>query len=238
MTTRELTVVLSLSLLLLPRPSSAQFATDQQRREAWRHYRAGQELMTTEQFAKAAEAFGRAIAQDRLLALAHYAQGQAFMALRRFPSAVRAFTACGAAFHTLHNLAESHRQTAERRWQEEIRELREIARRMTEGRAAQLDARIAQLERRQSDAGTAFEPPAFLSLALGSAYFRIGDLVEAERYWKAAVSADPRFGEAHNNLAALYAMTNRREDAEDAVRAAEDAGFRVNPQLKVDIAGL
>jgi tetratricopeptide (TPR) repeat protein len=235
MTTRGLTLVLS--LLLLPLPSSAQFATDQQRRDAWRHYRAGQELMTTEQFAKAAEAFGRAIEQDRLLALAHYAQGQAFMALRRFPSAVRAFTACGAAFHALHDLAESHRHTAERRRQEEIRELRELARRVTEGRAVQLEARMAELEQRQSGAGTAFAPPAFLSLALGSAHFRSGDLTEAERHWKAAISADPRFGEAHNNLAALYVMTNRRREAEEAVHAAEEAGFRVNPQLKVDIAG-
>jgi tetratricopeptide (TPR) repeat protein len=235
MAIRVLTLVLS---LLLPLSASAQFASDHQRREAWRHYRTGQELMAAEQFAKAAEAFRRAIEQDRLLALAHYGEGQAYMALRRFPSAVRAFTACREAFRTLHDLAESHRHTAERRRLEEMRELRELARRLTDTRALQLEARVTDLERRQTTIGTAFEPPAFLALALGSAYFRSGALDDAERAWKAAVSADPQFGEAHNNLAALYAMTGRRREAQDAVRAAEEAGFRVNPQLKSDIAGL
>lgn len=233
--TRALTLALC---LLLPLPAFAQFASDHQRREAWRHYRLGQELMAAEQFAKAVEAFGRAIAQDRLLALAHYGQGQAFMALRRFPSAVRAFAASGDAFRTLHDLAEHHRQTIERRRRDEIRELRELARRLSDSRALQLEAHIRDLEHRETTIGAAFEPPAFLSLALGSAYFRNGALEEAEHHWQAAVAAAPRLGEAHNNLAALYAMTGRRREAQEAVRSAEEAGFRVNPQLKADIAGL
>jgi Flp pilus assembly protein TadD len=57
----------------------------------------------------------------------------------------------------------------------------------------------------------------------------------AEREWKAAVAVNPRLGEAHNNLAALYAMSKRKQEAEDAVRAAERAGYRVHPQLKDDI---
>lgn len=50
MVTRTLTLVLC---LLLPVPAFAQCASDHQRREAWRHYRAGQELMAAEQYAKA-----------------------------------------------------------------------------------------------------------------------------------------------------------------------------------------
>jgi Flp pilus assembly protein TadD len=82
------------------------------------------------------------------------------------------------------------------------------------------------------------ETPAELSLALGSAYFRSGDLVSAEHAWKTAVVSNSRLGEAHNNLAALYAMTGRKREAEDAVKQAEKSGFQVNPRLKSDIQAL
>jgi tetratricopeptide (TPR) repeat protein len=39
-------------------------------------------------------------------------------------------------------------------------------------------------------------------------------------------------------FAALYAMTARKQQAEEAVLAAERSGFRVNPQLKQDITSL
>ena len=90
---------------------------------------------------------------------------------------------------------------------------------------------------RQGDV-TPQKPPAFVSLSLGSAHFRSGQLEDAEREWKAAVAADPRFGEAHNNLAALFAMSGRRQEAEAEVRAAERDGYRVHPQLKEDIRRL
>ena len=77
-----------------------------------------------------------------------------------------------------------------------------------------------------------------MSLALGSAYFRSGRLADAEREWKAAVDVNARLGEAHNNLAALDAMTGRKKEADAAVRAAERAGFAVHPRLKDDIRAL
>jgi Flp pilus assembly protein TadD len=63
-------------------------------------------------------------------------------------------------------------------------------------------------------------------------------MVLAEREWKAAVAANPRLGEAHNNLAALYATTGRKAQAQDAVNQAEKAGYRVNPRLKADIGAM
>jgi len=44
-----------------------------------------------------------------------------------------------------------------------------------------------------------------------------------------------KLGEAHNNLAVLYMQTGRKAEAEEAVKAAERARFRVHPQLKEDI---
>jgi Flp pilus assembly protein TadD len=83
-----------------------------------------------------------------------------------------------------------------------------------------------------------FVAPAEVSLALGSAYFRSDQFPDAEREWKVAVDANPTLGEAHNNLAALYAMTGRKKEAEEAVRSAERAGYRVHPKLKEDIKRL
>ena len=42
-------------------------------------------------------------------------------------------------------------------------------------------------------------------------------------------------GEAWNNLAVVYLMTSRYVDAENAVKAAEKAGYSVSPNLKDDI---
>ncbi len=77
--------------------------------------------------------------------------------------------------------------------------------------------------------------PPWLSLALGSAYFRSGKLADAEREYKATIGADPKAGEAHNNLAVVYMETGRLAEAEASIKAAKKAGFKVNPQLEQDI---
>jgi Flp pilus assembly protein TadD len=49
------------------------------------------------------------------------------------------------------------------------------------------------------------------------------------------VAVNPRLGEAHNNLAVLHMLRGQKAEAEEAVKAAERAGYRVNPGLKADI---
>jgi tetratricopeptide (TPR) repeat protein len=83
-----------------------------------------------------------------------------------------------------------------------------------------------------------FEVPAAVLLALGSAHFHQGQVAQAEHYWTQAVKVEPKLGEAWNNLAVIYARSNRRREADKAVIKAESAGYRVNPQLKAEIAGL
>ena len=243
---------LLVSLLLLvaaPAARSQTLPDELRRRDALQHYRAGQELMSAEQFEKAADEFRAAIDRDPLLALAHYGLGQAYMALHRYASAVLAFTGCREAYERLAGMAGREREATERLRQDEIRELRESIRQVQSGRiktatadrshlVLKLENRIRELERMQQRNTENFQAPAEVSLALGSAYFRGGQLTDAEREWKAAVKINDRLGEAHNNLAALYAMTRRKKEAEDEVRAAERAGFRVNPRLKDDIQAL
>jgi tetratricopeptide (TPR) repeat protein len=77
--------------------------------------------------------------------------------------------------------------------------------------------------------------PSFVSLSLGSAYFRAEQFEEAERQFRAAIVTDPKAGEAHNNLAVILMMKAQYTDAMAELKAAEKAGFRVNPELKDQI---
>jgi Flp pilus assembly protein TadD len=101
----------------------------------------------------------------------------------------------------------------------------------------QLDVQINTLkEARARRTTTGDEPtPAWLSLALGSAYFRSDKYADAEREYTNAIDVNPKFGEAHSNLAVLYLMSGRPKEAQTEIDAAEKAGFKVNPQLKADV---
>ena len=56
------------------------------------------------------------------------------------------------------------------------------------------------------------------------------------REYKAVIDVNPSFGEAHSNLAVVYLVTGRIDEADTAVKTAEKAGFKANPRLKDDIA--
>ena len=77
--------------------------------------------------------------------------------------------------------------------------------------------------------------PAEVHLALGSALMRQNKLSEAEAEHVAAVKADKKLGAAHNNLAVIYMLTGRFEEARHAVKQAEKTGFPVPKALKDDI---
>ena len=74
-----------------------------------------------------------------------------------------------------------------------------------------------------------------MSLAVGSAYFRLNQLADAEREYKRALEGDVKYGEAHNNLAVVYFLTDRYDEAERSIKAAEKSGYRVSQGLKDDI---
>lgn len=245
MTTRALLCSVFALALLATRPVAAQTVDDLSHRNALTHYRLGEDLMHGEQFEKAADEFQAAVKLDPLLTIAHYELGQAYMAQRRYVEAIRAYVACRTAFQTMAGMVARNDFTADQRRDDEIRELRDSIGAVQSGRVktasgrevvvARLEHRLQDLERMKQRGTGTFDAPAEISLALGSAYFRSGNLEYAEREWKAAVTANSKLGEAHNNLAALYTMTGRKTDAQQAVKDAERSGFRVNPNLKADI---
>jgi len=248
MSTRALLgFVLTLTLLTGGR-AFAQAVDNISHNNALVHYRLGEDLMHNEQFEKAADEFQSAIKFDPLLTIAHYDLGQSYMALRRYVEAVRAYIGCRTAYQTMAAMVAHNDFTADQRRDDEIRELKDAIGAMQSGRIktasgrevviARLEHRMQDLERMKQRGSGTFETPAELSLALGSAYFRTGDLPSAEREWKAAVSVNSRLGEAHNNLAALYAMTGRKQQAQESVKQAERSGYQVNPRLKSDIQAM
>jgi tetratricopeptide (TPR) repeat protein len=216
---------------------------DHQRLKAIQHYRAGVEFLSGEEWDKAVTEFRAAIAIDSLFTDAHYGLGQAHMGQRRYVSAAQAFEGCLAASRKLHMIRERDRVLRDKEVDDELHELRDTMRRLAQQggstlRIQRLEKYVTDLERRRSSIDGPFEPPPAVLLALGSAHFRNGDAGRAEYYWREAVRIDSSFGEAWNNLAAIYAQSERRNDALLALANAERTGYRVNPQLKERIQKL
>ena len=216
--------------------------------EAARHLRLGQENLRAEHWDKAETEFRAAIKLDPLLELAHYGLGQTHMALKKFGEAVQDFTNCRDAIRQQVGNAATSKLRAEQRVLEQIQQLEDQkaqyqSKNYTAGGSMQanaitrIDSMIAELRARRYPAVAGRQPqtPAWLSLALGSAYFRSDALPDAEREYRAAIDVDPKLGEAHSNLAVVYLQTGRYPQAEAEITAAEKAGFRVNPQLKEDV---
>jgi len=212
--------------------------------DAMKHLRLGQENLRAEKWDLAEREFRAAVELEPPLEMAHYGLGQVYMATKRYPAAVQAYVGCRDAF--LANMARDiHNDLlAERRLEDQIQALEDERTAITTGRvtpmlssgAAELDRRIHDLRtQRFHEARTAAVVPTWISIALGSAYFRAGAMADAEREYRAAIAVDSKLGEAHNNLAVVCMLTGRFADAEQEIKAAEKSGFRVNPQLKEDL---
>ena len=220
---------------------------DRERIEALRHYRLGQDALRNERFEIAEQEFQSAAKLDPTLELAPYGLGQVYMATKRFRPAVAAFEKCRDVIRENAAGAASDDLVRQKRIDDQIKALEDEERlysqpgRTANSAAAQanlrtIEMRIRAMKDAKHRALDGPEPtPAWLSLALGSAYFRSDALPDAERAYRAAIEVDPKLGEAHNNLAVVYMMTGRMAEAEGEVKAAEKAGFKVNPQLKEDI---
>ena len=223
-----------------------QIADDQSRREAVRHYRAGQEFMAAEKFDRAAEEFSNAIQNDNLFSLAYYFLGQAYGNQQRYASAIKAYQECIESCRAIYAMRQTNRFEVEKRRDDDIRELRETvavmqaqARRSPGSglalRAIQVEQQLHNLEHNRTSIDGPFQPPAEVLLALGSAFFHNNQIDQAELQWTAAAQVNPKLGEAHNNLAVLFMRTGRLNAAAEELRLAERNGVRVNPQFKNDL---
>jgi tetratricopeptide (TPR) repeat protein len=238
---RVSTVLILCALVSLPgQPANVS------RERALAPYRQGLDHLRAEAWDRAVTAFQQAIDIDNSFELAYYGLGRARMPQRRYAEAIVAFTRCRDLFLAQVGRQFSTRHDAQRYRQDRLNEIDELIRQYQQGPLTiRAQDAIRQLEQQKRDIREQFERgmnitienavPAYVSLALGSAFFRSEQFADAEREYKAAIAADPRSGEAFNNLAVVYLQTGRAREAEEAVRSAERAGFKVHPQLKADI---
>jgi tetratricopeptide (TPR) repeat protein len=251
MPTRTMLFTLAAAALAFgPQARAAQSTTtpdaisQESRKQAVEHYQAGMEKMQAESFEEAAEEFQTAIKLDRLLVLARYQLGEARMALKQYPQAVDALEGCIAAHKELTSLRETDRALAEKRLDEEIQALKDSQQALARGSkssqpgndALRLESRLHELEQERHRGTAPAGVPAEFSLALGSAYLHSGRMDDAAKAYAEAINVNPKMGEAHNNLAFVHFRAGRLDEAAAEIKAAEKAGFAVNPRFKDDVA--
>jgi tetratricopeptide (TPR) repeat protein len=209
--------------------------------------RLGWDYMKSEKFEEAARTFQQAVEIDPTFEMPWYGLGRANMALKQYVSAISALTRCRDLYTAQIGRQFSNQVEAQRYRNDRIIELDEMIRQVQTGpqnRQTQDQLREYQdMKRRLQDviardnSFTVDAPvPAWVSLSLGSAYFRSGKLADAEREYKAAIEANRKSGEALNNLAVVYLETGRIDEAYESLQSAKKAGFNVNPQLEKAIA--
>jgi tetratricopeptide (TPR) repeat protein len=202
-------------------------------------------LLADEYWAEAAKLFEQAIDLDSQYALAFYGLGRARMGQKQYVAAVGALERCGALYLQHAASGTTQRMDTAQVRRDQIVELRDHLRAIQSGpqnirrqaEAERVMDMIRDLERAMHDgmADVTVRVPAFVSLSLGSAHFRRGSMEDAEREYRNAIKANPRMGEAHNNLAVVLLLTGRPLEAEKSVKEAEKHGFRVPSAVKDDI---
>jgi len=250
-------------VLALPRAGAAsepcsERASAGESQQAFALYRQGQEALESGQWTEAESRFLASTRVDPSLPLGHYGLGELYMTHKRFPEAVAAFSACKEAFKCL-GLSQAERKELRKLLDDATHELRDAARRFDQLRLArgliawqelnrtappsmgqsslylqQLEKRLMQLEEWKRRVATP-RLPAQVMMALGSAHFQMGSLPEAEREFREALDLEPRLGDAHNNLAVVYMLMGRLDEAEAELKRAEKAGASVSPRLKEEL---
>jgi len=203
----------------------------------------GWDYMKAESFEKAVTAFQQSIEFDPTFEMSFYGLGRAHLALKQFVSAISALSRCRDLYVAQVGRQFTSQQEAQRYRQDRITELDDMIRQLQSAPptiANQDQLRQVQEHKRQlqeyitrgNNITITSGVPAWVSLSLGSAYFRAGKLADAETEYKAAINTDARSGEAHSNLAVVYLETERFNDALAEINAAKKIGFKVNPELE------
>jgi tetratricopeptide (TPR) repeat protein len=243
------TSITTLIVMLVASMAAAGQRVSPESERAKAHYRLGWEMMDREAWADAARAFQNAIRLNPKWADAFYSLGRARMALRKYTEAIEAYLTCrdliaarGGAQFSSQIEANRFRQDRMLEYREELRAMQQSPQSQTQRgqqtiRRLQSELRFLEDDNLRNTANLRIDSsvPFYVSLALGSAYFRAERFADAEREYKAAIDDNPNSGEAYQNLAVLYLMTGRPTQAEQSVQSAERAGFRVPSGLKEDI---
>jgi len=230
-----------IALLVAATTLSAQSPADRAR--AREQNKLGWDYMRGERFEDAIKAFQSAVETDPTFEMPWYGLGRAHLATKQFVSAASALSRCRELYLQQVGRQFSNQQESQRFRNDRITEIDEMIRQVQSGpQTMQRQDQLRQLQeqRRQLQdiiaRGNNFTidnaVPAWVSLSLGSALFRQGKMLDAERAFKDAITADSKSGEALNNLAVVYLETDRAGLALTTLEQAKKTGFKVNPELE------
>lgn len=206
----------------------------------------GWDYMRGEQFENAVKAFHQSVETDPAFEMAWYGLGRGHLALKQFVSATSALTRCRDLYVQQVGRQFTNQQEAQRFRNDRLTEIDEMVRQVQSGpQTMQAQDQLRQLQERRRQTQELISRgnsvtiestvPAWVSLSLGSAYFRSGKLADAEREYRSAIDVDRRSGEAMNNLAVVYFETQRYDLAHTTLQSAKKTGFKVNPELETAI---
>jgi tetratricopeptide (TPR) repeat protein len=232
-----------LLMLLFAGTAAAQQGSAADRDRARTQNRLGWEALRAEKYEQAIKSFQEAIDIRRDYEYAHYGLGRTYLAMRRYADAVTVLERCKNLYLAQGSRQFTNVQEATRFREDRVIEIDEQIRLLRQGpQTVQTQDLIRQYEttkrnlqeniRRSQGMTIDATVPSWVSLSLGSAYFRNGRLKDAEGAYLEAIRTDAGLGEAHNNLAVVYLETERFTEAQASLRAAKKAGFRVNPELE------
>jgi tetratricopeptide (TPR) repeat protein len=108
-----------------------------------------------------------------------------------------------------------------------------------------LQSRLAEYESREMQLRMIDLPPldeadpvpGEIHFFLGNALLNLGRTEEAIAAWETCAGKSPSFSLVHNNLAVGYWRLGRLDRARDSLLRAEQLGFPVNSQFKVELMG-
>lgn len=242
----EVPMIRSCIVLILIATISVAAQSPSDRNKAREQNKLGWDYMKSEKFEDAVKAFQLAVETDPTFEMPWYGLGRAHLALKQFVSAASALTRCRDLYVAQVGRQFTNQQEAQRFRNDRIIEIDEMMRQVQTGpQSARSQDQLRQLQEqkrqlqeiiaRGNNITIENAVPAWVSLSLGSAYFRQGKFPDAEREFKAAVDADRRSGEALSNLAVVYLETERFDLALSSIEAAKKTGFKVNPELEKTI---
>ena len=185
--------------LSLPLAQQVRSSADDQRANAY--YRSGWEHLRAEKWADAAHDFQATIDISPEFKLAFYGLGRANMGRKQFADAIKAYVRCRDLFLAQASRNFSNKAEADRIMQDDLMQIDMAIQQLRSGpQGPGAQVRIAELQmqkqRFQSRTRTldnmsiTSAVPPFVSLALGSAYFRSERFAEAEQEYKRALDED------------------------------------------------
>jgi Tfp pilus assembly protein PilF len=102
-----------------------------------------------------------------------------------------------------------------------------------------LQHEIDDIDRQQAQQGPAEIAvlPAEYSFVHGNVLLRMNRLIDAEPQYQRAIEANPKYGEAFNNLASLYYQAGRLEEARQVLETARSRNLPINLDLERAVTG-